>query len=1070
MTIEIITASAGSGKTSRLSKVLQTALLDGSARPEHIIATTFTKKAAAELIERARGRLLESNEPERAHQLLAARIGTVNSVCGALVSDFAFELGVSPSLRILEPAAAEVELRRALATVVSVDTADDLESLQSRFEGDLSWGVEVRKVIEAARANGLTADDMRVSAERSLGALDECLGPVQDETVISSALERALSQAIDAIDTQFDTTKTTAKYLKQLRDARWDLSRGRLSWGDWAKLSSCAPAKKSKDAAPPVQEAAQRHVAHPALRAQMRSFIETVFEVAASGLSAYQAHKRERGLLDFVDQEALALELLRRDDVRAELAGEIDLVLSDEFQDTSPIQLAIFLELARLAKRSVWVGDPKQSIFGFRGTDPALMDAAIESLTSPTHDPDLVEKAADALVAGPVETLSTSFRSRPELVAVTNSVFAPAFASYGLAEDHTRLEAHLDPEPEGLGSCVEYWPLQKDGKANNKGTRARAVAEGVRQLLADDSPVRNRADDAVRPGRAGDVAVLCRTNQQCHDVSVALAGLGVNAVVPRVGLFDSAEAQLVLSGLRLWVDPRDSLAMAEVARIVSYPTQLDALAERIFEDPGTAGLAGDPVVARVLQAREAQADRNLVGVVDALIDALELRKRCAGWGQAAQRIANLDAVRWQVASYCAEAEARGEAASIVGFLGFVEEMVEEWGWQKSRTDDQALLGADEAVTVSTWHRAKGLEWPIVVLYGLESLRTPSAYGVHVESDRGDIDVADPLADRWVRFWPNPYNTSNQKGPVRDAVEATPLFYKLAKKTRREALRVLYVGWTRARDRLVFAPQEGKLFDGIVGTVTEIDSALMKTPVETGETAWGGKPVDIEVTPMTPATLGAPEVASGSYWEARGGVPHPPARLSPSSLVGPAEIGVPGELKRIGERIPLTGSPNMTHLGEAIHGFLAADNVESDRAARLAMAEGLLERWGVNTALDAVMLLQASDGLNTWLGTEWPGASIRREWSIAQRLVGGTTLQGVADLVLELPEGFVVIDHKSFPGTIEEAGHRAATFSGQLAAYSSALSAALKRDCLGRYLHLPVLGLVVSVEPTTRRTA
>ncbi|MFX6035901.1 UvrD-helicase domain-containing protein, partial [Acinetobacter baumannii] len=84
--------------------------------------------------------------------------------------------------------------------------------------------------------------------------------------------------------------------------------------------------------------------------------------------------KRTLGAVDFSDQEVLLLSVLRdTEEVRAALAGELDLVMVDEFQDTSPLQLALFVELAKLAKRSVWVGDPKQAIYGFRGTDARLI-------------------------------------------------------------------------------------------------------------------------------------------------------------------------------------------------------------------------------------------------------------------------------------------------------------------------------------------------------------------------------------------------------------------------------------------------------------------------------------------------------------------------------------------------------------------------------------------------------------------------------------------------------------------------------------------------------------------------
>src|SRR6185369_1200995 len=113
--IEIISASAGSGKTYRLASVLQDAIANGGARPDAVLATTFTNRAAAELKERTRTRLLQAGRVEDAHRLGAARIGTVNAVCGRLVADFSFELGLAPDLRVIDERAAAVALRQAMS-------------------------------------------------------------------------------------------------------------------------------------------------------------------------------------------------------------------------------------------------------------------------------------------------------------------------------------------------------------------------------------------------------------------------------------------------------------------------------------------------------------------------------------------------------------------------------------------------------------------------------------------------------------------------------------------------------------------------------------------------------------------------------------------------------------------------------------------------------------------------------------------------------------------------------------------------------------------------------------------
>ena len=154
--------------------------------------------------------------------------------------------------------------------------------------------------------------------------------------------------------------------------------------------------------------AAARHGEHPRLHDEIRTFTELIFKIASASLSCYQERKKLAGLLDFIDLEELCLTLLDFDPVRDSMKERLDLVLVDEFQDTSPIQLELFLKLATLAKNSIWVGDQKQSIFEFRGADPMLMQSVIDAI-----------KTSDRL--------PKCFRSRPQLVELVNKTFESVF-------------------------------------------------------------------------------------------------------------------------------------------------------------------------------------------------------------------------------------------------------------------------------------------------------------------------------------------------------------------------------------------------------------------------------------------------------------------------------------------------------------------------------------------------------------------------------------------------------------------------------------------------------------------
>ncbi|EQD66886.1 DNA helicase, UvrD/REP type, partial [mine drainage metagenome] len=174
-----------------------------------------------------------------------------------------------------------------------------------------------------------------------------------------------------------------------------------------------------------MTDVASRYVVHPRLREDIKRYLAAVFTLGAKALDAYAKRKRELGVIDFVDQEHLFLGLLEKPTVVAALSEELDLLLVDEFQDTSPIQLELFVRLSRIARETVWVGDVKQAIYGFRGSDAELMKAILGKLPS---------------LGGYKEVLGQSRRSRPSLVRLVNGAFGDVFTP-GLSRAEVELAA-----------------------------------------------------------------------------------------------------------------------------------------------------------------------------------------------------------------------------------------------------------------------------------------------------------------------------------------------------------------------------------------------------------------------------------------------------------------------------------------------------------------------------------------------------------------------------------------------------------------------------------------------------
>ena len=129
--VGIVTASAGTGKTYDLTSQIEAEIGAGRA-PERVLASTFTVKAAEELRERARERLISKGDAENAVRLLGARIGTINGVCGGLVKEFAFGLGLSPIVNIVDENAAKATFRKASDAAIGA-YADELGPLSALF-------------------------------------------------------------------------------------------------------------------------------------------------------------------------------------------------------------------------------------------------------------------------------------------------------------------------------------------------------------------------------------------------------------------------------------------------------------------------------------------------------------------------------------------------------------------------------------------------------------------------------------------------------------------------------------------------------------------------------------------------------------------------------------------------------------------------------------------------------------------------------------------------------------------------------------------------------------------------
>ncbi|MFF1489946.1 UvrD-helicase domain-containing protein [Streptomyces sp. NPDC058319] len=465
----------------------------------------------------------------------------------------------------------------------------------------------------------------------------------------------------------------------------------------------------------------------------------------------YRAAKRERDLLDFGDQIALAARLAGLPEVGRALREEFRVVLLDEYQDTSVAQRILLAGLfgEGTGHPVTAVGDPCQAIYGWRGASVANLDDFPEHFTR-----------ADGRPAAR-QALSENRRSGGRLLDLANGLAAPLRAM------HAGVEA-LRPAPgaerDGLVRCALL------------ATHAEEIA-----WLADSIA------HLVRTGKApGEIAVLCRTATDfaeiqgalvARDVPVEVVGLSGLLHLPEIAdlvavcevLQDpGANASLVrlLTGPRWRIGPRDLALLGRRARLLVAHARGDAdddpdrrLAEAVegvdpaevvsLADALDTFLEGSPdgrddglpfsPDARVRFARLAAELRDLRrSLSDPLMDVLhrvlavtglEVELSASPHALAARRRETLSNFLDVAASFAAQES----EATLLAFLGFLRTAA-----QYEKGLDNTLPGGENTVKVLTAHRSKGLEWDVVAVPGLVTGAFPSSQGREKWTSQGKV--------------------------------------------------------------------------------------------------------------------------------------------------------------------------------------------------------------------------------------------------------------------------------------------------------------------------------------------
>jgi|CXWL01.1.fsa_nt_gi ATP-dependent helicase/nuclease subunit A len=805
----VVTAGAGTGKTT----LLVDRLLDLLLREQEplaigeIVALTFTNKAALEMKVRLRDRLLATKVNPLAQKALreleASQIGTIHSFAAHLLRLHPLESGVDPAFRQDEGREFDVFFVQQWAGWLD-------QELGPHGSAHEIW----RRVLDQCPLDQLEALARALSGEMIPldGLAMSLVEPFPD--VVRGWMETLAQQA-----TALRMAHAKPLTIERMLDVAVDYLRASSASGqvlgqggdDWSGVDRSIPPKTTTWEEGEYRQATQVLKSVQALRLATGGVLQEALELLLPFVRRCRTGFVQSGFISFDGLLARACALLRdHPHIRRRLKSQFRSMLVDEFQDTDPVQYEMILYLAEAPESEVsdWrqirlepgklfiVGDPKQSIYAFRRADMEAYDAVVEDCI------------LGQVPAGERHTLQTNFRSHHGLLAVMNALFSGFFPSTpikGLQPKHDPLLAHEPGEAHHETERVELRlvALTEEEASAEQATRAEAesLARWIKEEVIGRETVMEQG--VAVPIVPGHIAMLFRTLTAMRVYVEALRRHEIPCLTEgEKHFYERQEVIDAVTLLRAVANPYDRLALVGVLRspvgglidreiaALARHSRLDYLvashAPVDDEECAHAAQVAEPTYRILRRLAQVLPFLPVTEVMDHLYAEVPLLELAAASSDREHAVANLLKLRDLVEPLA--------NTSLMTFSRLVQELVR----RLREVPDEAESGVLEeesmglhdggAVRLMTVHKAKGLEFPIVILAELH--RGPGGTD-HRESP---VQVLQDWSSGLVGVRVGDYQT-----PTGVYVAA-----KLSDRQEAERSRLLYVGMTRAKRRLVLS--------------------------------------------------------------------------------------------------------------------------------------------------------------------------------------------------------------------------------------------------------------------------
>lgn len=813
-----VEAGAGTGKTTGLVDRVIGLVSSGRTTLDNIAAITFTEAAAAELRDRIREKLemaasdstMSEEKRDRCRQgaedLDQASIQTLHSFAANILQERPLEAGLPPSFDVMDGIAGELAFEEVWTTWLdsALDDEDLIPALSLAFSLGLTPGhlreVALRFHSDYDLLADASFDDVSMPSPVAVPELVTAtaelerlcgLSKLGDSDLLFSHVNgllgsiRRLSEMVPA---------STDAYRMLQRILPLTLNRGRV--GDWENDD-----ESGKNACTYLKEflAELNEKANEELSEVRRAALMPLLRALRSLILEYSQSRKRQGHAEFQDLLVWARDLLRDNiEVRDHFRRRFTHLLIDEAQDTDPIQAEIAMFLAEEASESMpaedrtraWeditpqrgklfvVGDPKQSIYRFRRADVRQMTRLQQRM------------------GGDTVHLVQNFRSQRPVLAWVNHVFE-MWMQQGNEQTEYLSVIHRWEVATDHAAKPRVWSLGGPQDDRTVGPVRRKEAQGIANLLRnivdsqwqvlDAEATSSSGEERYKPAKYSDVCVLMPRRTALRMLELALDDADIPYRLEGASLiFGTQEVKDLINCLKAVDDPTDQVATVAALRSPAFACtdvellQFSEAGGQFYYLSDFGSLEGPVVEALTVLGgyHNARLWASIAYLVDQFIRERLLMEVALGHPRTREQWRRY---RFIVEQARAFAEAGGK--SLRAFLEWVERQSAEGA---RVTEVPVPEGDEDAVRVMTVHAAKGLEFPVVVLTGLNADRPARIDGVLFDREGKKAEVS---IGRGRSF-------------------TTPGFEGLADNERRmgedEYVRLLYVATTRARDHLVLS--------------------------------------------------------------------------------------------------------------------------------------------------------------------------------------------------------------------------------------------------------------------------